>query len=127
MAKLAGDTVGDPGPIAIRRLADVRWTLTGLPAIWHNTPEKIAGVVGAKLARAQGQFDAVFVAYGDCGTGGALDAVVAAARDGAVTEPMKGLSLSRRWARTMSKRRLLTGRLTGSQTVPPHWCSTRCK
>ena len=41
------------------------------------------------------------------------------ARSAAVTEPMKGLSLYFMWLYTMSKCRLLTGRLTGSQIVPP--------
>ena len=77
--------------VALQRLAGGRWTLTCLPAIWHNTPEKIAGGVAAKLARAKGRFDAVFVAYGDCGTGGALDAVVAAARaDGLAVSRIDG-------------------------------------
>lgn len=54
-------------------LTDIR--VECLPAILHNRPEKIAGAVRARLKAAQG-FDHVFVAYGDCGTGGALDAVL---------------------------------------------------
>lgn len=46
-----------------------------LPAILHNRPEKIPGAVRARLESAQG-FDRVFVAYGDCGTGGRLDRVL---------------------------------------------------
>lgn len=46
-----------------------------LPAIFHNTPEKIAPAVRERLERAEG-YDNVFVAYGDCGTGGRLDAVL---------------------------------------------------
>ena len=49
-------------------------------------------------------------------------ATESAARSGAVTEPMKALSLYFRWLYTMSKCRLLTGRSTGSQIVPPEWC-----
>lgn len=47
-----------------------------LPALWHNNPEKIApGVKDAiKKARAEG-FTNIFIAYADCGTGGALDKV----------------------------------------------------
>ncbi|KQV34647.1 MULTISPECIES: DUF1638 domain-containing protein [unclassified Rhizobium] len=48
--------------------------LSCLPAIWHNTPDKI--VPGLKeaigKARAKG-FERIFIAYADCGTGGALD------------------------------------------------------
>ena len=49
-----------------------------LPAIWHNVPERIPGGVREKIraARAQGDFGRIFVAYADCGTGGALDAVL---------------------------------------------------
>ncbi len=51
-----------------------------LPGKLHNTPREIAGKVDAKLteAEASGAYDAMFVAYGDCGTAGALDDVVAA-------------------------------------------------
>ncbi len=42
-----------------------------------------------------------------------------AARDGSVTEPMNGLSLSVMCASTMSRCRLLTAMSVGSQTVPP--------
>ncbi len=55
-------------------------TLRCLPGKLHNTPDEIAGRVDAKLreAEATGSYDAMFVAYGDCGTAGALDDVVAA-------------------------------------------------
>lgn len=46
-----------------------------LPAILHNRPEKIPGAVRTRLERANG-YDRVFVAYGDCGTGGLLDDVL---------------------------------------------------
>lgn len=49
-----------------------------LPALWHNNPEKIGpGVKAAiKKARLEG-FSDIFIAYADCGTGGALDKVCA--------------------------------------------------
>lgn len=46
-----------------------------LPAILHNSPDKIPGAVRAKLESAA-SYDKVFVAYGDCGTGGRLDSVL---------------------------------------------------
>lgn len=46
-----------------------------LPAILHNRPEKIPGAVRSRLESAVG-YDRVFVAYGDCGTGGLLDEVL---------------------------------------------------
>ena len=47
-----------------------------LPAILHNRPEKIPAAVRAKLETAIGIYDQVYVAYGDCGTGGMLDRVL---------------------------------------------------
>ncbi|MCJ7558140.1 MAG: DUF1638 domain-containing protein [Gammaproteobacteria bacterium] len=44
-----------------------------LPAELHNRPEKIPQQVEAKLKTERGRYDSVFVAYADCGTGGALD------------------------------------------------------
>ncbi len=51
-----------------------------LPASLHNAPGGIPAAVDAKLreAEAGGRYDRVFVAYGDCGTGGALDRVLEA-------------------------------------------------
>ena len=46
---------------------------------------------------------------------------LSSARSGLVTEPMNGLSEYLRCAYTISKCRLLTGRSTGSHTVPPEW------
>ena len=47
--------------------------IRAVPATYHNRPEKIAGGVKRLLDRAEGRFSQVFVAYADCGTGGALD------------------------------------------------------
>lgn len=59
--------------IEANRLEDVR--VECLPAILHNRPEKIPGAVRERIERADpGQ--QVFVAYGDCGTGGRLDAML---------------------------------------------------
>jgi hypothetical protein len=44
-----------------------------LPAELHNRPERITAAVQAKIRAARGRFEHIFVAYGDCGTGGALD------------------------------------------------------
>ena len=51
-------------------------TVTCLPAHWHNTPEKIAPAVQARLRGIGRHFDNVVVLYGDCGTGGDLDRVL---------------------------------------------------
>ena len=57
-----------------------RWRhldVTCLPALWHNTPEKIPGGVREKIQAARGKYERILVAYGDCGTGGLLDTVIA--------------------------------------------------
>jgi hypothetical protein len=48
-----------------------------LPAELHNTPERIPAAIEAKLESALDQYDGIFVAYADCGTGGLLDAMLA--------------------------------------------------
>jgi len=71
------------GAIAREVLGIVRlngWTdvtVRCLPAKLHNRPERIAGEVERVLDEWDGRVGAAFVAYGDCGTGGALDAVLA--------------------------------------------------
>lgn len=51
-------------------------TVQCLPAELHNTPQKIPQAVQDKIRAARSQFERIFVAYGDCGTGGLLDAVL---------------------------------------------------
>jgi len=51
--------------------------LTCLPADLHNRPERIPEAVAGRLRSRGGDYDRVFVAYADCGTGGALDALLA--------------------------------------------------
>ncbi|WP_371154346.1 DUF1638 domain-containing protein [Jannaschia sp. 2305UL9-9] len=46
-----------------------------LPAILHNHPDRIAPAVDAALTQQAAAYDRAFVAYADCGTGGALRAV----------------------------------------------------
>lgn len=45
------------------------------PAL-HNRPERIAGAVREQIRAHRDDYSEIFVAYGDCGTGGALDAVL---------------------------------------------------
>jgi hypothetical protein len=53
-------------------------TIACLPAHWHNTPARIAPAVLNKIRGMGRRFDRIFVLYGDCGTGGELDKVLAA-------------------------------------------------
>ena len=48
-------------------------TLQCLPAILHNHPERIIPAVEAAVAEARASYDEIFLAYADCGTGGALE------------------------------------------------------
>lgn len=61
----------------IRTNAWSNLSVTCLPASWHNTPDKIPEAVRAKIHAARGDYDRILVAYGDCGTGGMLDRVLA--------------------------------------------------
>jgi hypothetical protein len=47
-----------------------------LPAELHNRPEKIPAAVRALIQASRGRYHSIFVAYGDCGTGGLLDEVL---------------------------------------------------
>lgn len=53
------------------------FALTCLPAHYHNTPDKIPAAVRAKIRDNRARYDRIFVLYGDCGTGGQLDDVLA--------------------------------------------------
>jgi hypothetical protein len=44
-----------------------------LPAELHNRPEKIPDAVRALIHESRDSYGSIFVAYGDCGTGGMLD------------------------------------------------------
>jgi hypothetical protein len=48
-----------------------------LPAKLHNAPQLIPDAVRAKIREARARFEQIFVLYGDCGTGGLLDQVLA--------------------------------------------------
>jgi hypothetical protein len=47
-----------------------------LPAELHNRPERIPAAVRDAIRANRGRYASIFVAYGDCGTGGELDAVL---------------------------------------------------
>jgi hypothetical protein len=50
--------------------------LVCLPAILHNRPHEIPEAVRASIRVNRARFDRILCAYGDCGTGGALDRVL---------------------------------------------------
>src|SRR5471032_1685087 len=51
-----------------------------LPPELHNRPERITGAVQEKIQANRERYSHIFVAYGDCGTGGGLDAMLRAER-----------------------------------------------
>jgi len=57
-----------------------RWShmaITCLPAHFHNTPERIPEAVREKIRAGRERYERILVVFGDCGTGGLLDAVLA--------------------------------------------------
>jgi hypothetical protein len=50
-----------------------------IPALLHNRPERIAPAVEQVLAGLRSSYDVIAVAYGDCGSHGAIDALASAA------------------------------------------------
>ena len=82
MAGPSGSLIIACGALAWEIMALIRthgWTdleVQCLPAIWHNTPQKIPDGVRQKIRENRDRFDNIFVAYGDCGTGGLLDEVL---------------------------------------------------
>ncbi len=61
--------------------------LTCLPAILHNHPDRITGAVRAAVDRHRADYDDIFVAYADCGTGGQLQAACADLGVGMIAGP----------------------------------------
>lgn len=50
--------------------------LQAITADLHSRPEKIPAAVAERIDRARDRYQHIFVAYGDCGTSGALDRVL---------------------------------------------------
>jgi Protein of unknown function (DUF1638) len=69
-----GALAADVRAIARRRGWDI--DVHPIPALLHNRPERIAGAVDAELSRLRSRYDRLAVAYGDCGSYGALDVVL---------------------------------------------------
>ena len=49
----------------------------GVPALDHNHPERIAPDVRARIEEARDKYERLMVVFGDCGSRGALDALLA--------------------------------------------------
>jgi hypothetical protein len=55
------------------------WTadVLGVPVLLHNRPDRIAPAVRRRIQEARQAYDRIVVIYGECGTRGELDAVLA--------------------------------------------------
>ena len=51
-------------------------TLRCLPAELHNRPDRIAPALREAIEAGRGEFEHIFVAYADCGSGGAIDGLL---------------------------------------------------
>lgn len=61
----------------IIKMNGIEWmTVTCLPASLHNRSEQIPERLREKIRKLKPHYDAVFVAYADCGTGGQIDRVI---------------------------------------------------
>ena len=63
--------------IAVANRRGWDYELTAVPAQLHNRPERIAPAVEKKLDAWAGRFDRILIGYGECGTVGALDTLLA--------------------------------------------------
>jgi len=83
MARTASLLVLACGALAHEIMAVIRandWQYVAvecLPAELHNRPQQIPAAVRGKIQAARPCYAHIFVAYGDCGTGGLLDKVLA--------------------------------------------------
>jgi hypothetical protein len=82
-AKTAATLIIACGALARELLAVIRlnqWShlaVTCLPAALHNRPEKITAAVREKIRSRRSQYQKILCLYGDCGTGGRLDRMLA--------------------------------------------------
>jgi hypothetical protein len=50
--------------------------ILGIPALLHNRPDLIPAAVQKRIREARDEYDRIVIVYGDCGTGGQLDALL---------------------------------------------------
>jgi hypothetical protein len=64
--------------LALRKRHGWDVEVLGLSVLLHNRPERISEAVRERIRDARERYERVIVVYGDCGTGGALDAMLRA-------------------------------------------------
>lgn len=63
--------------LALRRAHGWAAEVLAVPSLLHNHPDRIPPAVLERIRQARARFDRVIVVYGDCGTGGELDRMLA--------------------------------------------------
>ena len=74
-----GALAADVRAIASRRGWDI--DVHPIDALLHNHPDRLAPSIERSIERLLGRYEAVAVAYADCGSFGAIDEVLDCARD----------------------------------------------
>jgi hypothetical protein len=64
--------------LALRQKHGWRADVLAVPSLLHNHPDRIPAAVQARIRQARERYPRVIVVYGDCGTGGELDRLLAA-------------------------------------------------
>lgn len=63
--------------LALRTKHNWQVDVLGVPSLLHNRPDRIPQAVLDRIRRARDEYERVIVVYGDCGTGGHLDRMLA--------------------------------------------------
>ena len=63
--------------LALKEMHDWDVDVLGLPVLLHNNPERIPPAVSSRIKQAKQKYRRLFVVYGDCGTSGTLDELLA--------------------------------------------------
>lgn len=63
--------------LALKKMHGWDVDVLGLPVLLHNNPERIPPAVSSRIKQAKQKYRRLFVVYGDCGTSGTLDELLA--------------------------------------------------
>jgi hypothetical protein len=73
--------------LALKKRHGWQADLLGVPASLHNRPNHISAAVQKRIEEARQTYDRIIVVYGDCGTSGMLDEMLALAQVSRVAGP----------------------------------------
>jgi hypothetical protein len=63
--------------LALKKIHDWQVDVLGVPSLLHNDPQRISPAVKRRINDARQKYSRVYVIYGDCGTSGELDQLLA--------------------------------------------------